>query len=54
MVAAHMHDLQAAKKCGLHTTYVARHGEDTGRKATPDEVDYFVSDEVDLYNQLAK
>ncbi|KAK9313130.1 HAD-like domain-containing protein [Lipomyces starkeyi] len=52
MVAAHMYDLEAAKKNGLYTAYVVRRGEDIGKTASPEEVDYFVSDFVELYKQL--
>ncbi|KAJ8101885.1 HAD-like domain-containing protein [Lipomyces tetrasporus] len=52
MVAAHMYDLEAAKKCGLRTAYVVRKGEDIGITVSPDDVDYFVSDFIELYKQL--
>ncbi|KAK9237409.1 HAD-like domain-containing protein [Lipomyces kononenkoae] len=52
MVAAHIYDLEAAKSCGLRTAYVVRKGEDVGITVSPDQVDYFSSDFVDLYKQL--
>ncbi|KAK7203071.1 haloacid dehalogenase type II [Myxozyma melibiosi] len=54
MVAAHIYDLQAAASLGLKTAYIDREGEDAGITVTPDQVDYYATDFIDLYRQLTQ
>jgi 2-haloacid dehalogenase len=57
LVAAHEHDLQAAKKQGLRTAYVHRpfeHGTDRPSEFPPDErYDFLANDLVELANKLS-
>ncbi|KAK9481133.1 HAD-like domain-containing protein [Lipomyces japonicus] len=52
MVAAHIYDLDAAKALGFQTAYIPRPGEDNGLTVTADQVDYFATSLIDLYDQL--
>lgn len=54
MIAAHLHDLKAAKNCGLLTAYVKRPGEESQTEIAEenDYVDYWALDFIDLARQL--
>lgn len=54
MVAAHKHDVAAAKTLGFQTAYIQRSTEDVGITVMKDEFDLNVNDLKSLASQIEK